>query len=215
MVIIYFDSDHENLYICTEDSPMKRMSVKDQTLLDFIPNDDIVYVQSAHIVTKQQFAQWLRGDMQLAEIPIPQQTTLQPMPGAGVPRTTSNRKFIHPTGNGGVCIEDIRTAKFPQGVVMMNKWDFICLDEIGGEDILDSSLFLRTLIGRGSIEVVPEDYVRANIHKARQQQASLRDAELDRIIIKDDRRGSAERVADRGGLDGNDVSIPIYIEGRF
>jgi hypothetical protein len=95
---------------------------------------------------------------------------------------------------------------------MMNKWDFIPVDELGGEEALEASVFWRTAYGKGKVEIVGEEYVRANVHKARMRQQSLRDASLDRIIIKDDRPGAADRVAMGGGLEtGDDVSVPIFV----
>jgi len=65
MIIIFYDANNEQVYICTEHEKMKIIHMEDPRLLDYIPNDDILYVEDAHFITKGQFTEWLQGDLEL------------------------------------------------------------------------------------------------------------------------------------------------------
>lgn len=199
MVLVYYDHAKEKVYICSEESEMKCVSATDSNLLDYIPNDSILYVQAAHIVSKQQFTDWMNGDLKLEDIQVNQDDYNQP--ARKTVSSNVNRKYIHPRNNGGVTVESIRTEKYPEGLVMMSKWDFIPLDTIGGEEVLDSDVFLRMLLQRKKIEVVDHQYILDNAHQIKKSlQQTPSDRALDRIIVKDGRPGMASRIAETGGL---------------
>ncbi len=214
MTIIFYRKESNQIYVCTENEPMKKIDSNDQHLLDFIPNDDILYIENAHIISKSQFSEWLKGDLKLEtqgnsqinrtsddskKVVIHNESTIN---------YTKDTKFIHTCHNGTVLIEDIETNRFPEGVALRGKWDFLAIEEIG-EEILENSRFYKILLKNKKIEVVDFNYVKENLHKKHQHQSAL-DKAYDRILIKDDRRGTAERVADSGGL-GGDGAIPIEI----
>ena len=97
---------------------------------------------------------------------------------------------------------------------MNGKWDFIPIVDLG-EDAIEESTLFKSLLAKGKIEVVDYEYVKKN--KNKKHQASAMDAALDRIIVKDDRSGSAENVAASGGIQSANQSqnsdvIEIFVE---
>lgn len=200
MVLIYYDNSKEKIYICTEESEMKCVDAKDPDILNYIPNDDITYVQSAHIVNKQQFSDWLNGSLVLENISINEQEYETKSVSASV-SPHIGKLFIHPTRDGGITIPSIQTKRFPDGLIMMTRWDFIPLDEIGGEEALTDNIFLKTLLKNKKIEKVNYDFILANKDKiSKSLNTSLSDEALDKIIVKDYKSGSARKVARSGGL---------------
>lgn len=237
MTIIFFQN--EKLYICAEGETMKIVSRDDPNILNLIPdNDDVIYVQNAHLIRKDQFGEWLRGEVDFytpyqdmqelntgsrARPSGTEQSYFQQYEQNQYTNTPDpNRLFIHPVHNGTVRIEDIKTQRFPYGVELNGKWDFLPLEEIG-EDAVDESIHLRTLLAKGKIEIVREDFVRKNQHKKRQMSSA--DAALDAILVHDDKQGAAMAVASAGGVQyyrnprqgqpsqsTNDGAIPIYVD---
>ena len=67
MVIIFYDSEKNVIYLCTEREKMRILPVDEPNLLSHIPNDDILYVQNAHFITKNQFHQWMEGEGEIGE----------------------------------------------------------------------------------------------------------------------------------------------------
>lgn len=230
MVIIFYDSEKEQVYICTERDKMKTISINDPDILTHVPNDDVLYVQNAHFITKKQFGEWLEGDGDILndephrftgfmEEPTPY------TPGSGYESGTVEKmqeaaskyehtKFIHPVHNGAILISDVHTEKYPNGVELIGKFHFIPLDDIGGEDILEGSAIFRSLLAKGKIEVVGYDYVKKHYNK--KKMVSAADAELEKILIKSSTHGSAEAVAASGGIGGDAASasdpIEIFVE---
>ncbi len=226
MVIIFYDSESEKIYICTERDKMKTVAIGDPDILSHIPNDDILYVENAHYITKKQFGDWLQGDVDFSSA----ETDLHRHYGfldEGPPNTTSeelkqaaskyaNSMFVHPAHNGTILIEDIKTDRYPNGIQLNGKWDFLPVDAVGGFEILEESNHYNILLAKGKIEVVDFNYVKKNINK--KKQVSRADAALDAILIKDDKRGAAEAVATSGGINPNSGSgsdpIEIFVEDR-
>jgi hypothetical protein len=225
MVIIFYDAEKEQIYLCTERDKMKILSIDDPGIKDHIPNDDILYVQNAHFITKKQFGDWLEGSGPdfasephrftgfLDEESAPYSPTAEAMHEAATKYEHS--KFIHPAHNGAIHIADLKTPKFPNGVELVGKYDFLCVDDVGGFDNLEESLHYRTLLAKGKIEVVGYDYVKK--HYGKKKTTSRADAALDAILIKGDARGTAEAVAAAGGIEGAGEAsagdaIPILVE---
>ena len=223
MVIIFYDSDKEEVYIATDRDKMKIVPVDDPNLLSYIPNDDIMYVQNAHIITKKQFGDWMSGELEFEEEQEPHrymgfmndetdiaEPTVHKSKAYMQDKESANRKWIHPKHHGSIVISDLKTPNYPDGLVLKGKWDFIPLDELG--ELAEESRQFKGLVAKGKIEVVTTEYVKKNIHKAKQ--VSLADAALDRIILKDQTPGSAENIASSGGLDYSSQSdvIEIYVE---
>jgi len=218
MVIIFYDSDKEQIFVCTEREKMKIIPIDDPDLLTHIPNDDILYVQNAHFITKKQLGEWLDGSGEDLNDPnkfseISEKTTT---PDDNDSRYI-NSKFLHPVHNGAVLMSDIKTPKYPNGVELVGKYSFVSVDDLGGFDALEESSHYNYLLGKGKIEVVDYDYVKKNYNKNKTTSAS--DAALDRILIKGDAHGTAESVAASGGMgttmniSGSDP-IEIFVRGN-
>ena len=223
MVIIFYDSEKEQVYICTEREKMKTISINDPDILTHVPNDDVLYVQNAHFITKKQFGEWLEGDGEIIndephrftgfmEEPTPYSPMLEKMKEAA--NQYEHSKFIHPAHNGAIHIADLHTPKYPNGVELVGKYHFIPVDDLGGFEVLEESLHFRTLLAKGKIEVVGYDYVKK--HHNKKKLVSAADAELEKILIKSSAHGSAEAVAAAGGIGGDVASasdpIEIFVE---
>ena len=229
MTIIFYDANKEQVYICTENEKTKVIQIEDARLLDYIPNDDILYVEDAHFITKDQFGEWLRGDLELVK-DIPEnevsrftgllddqnqpwhaQNQIQKMAEAPAHTSPGSQKFyLHPTSNGTVRIEDIQTSQCPEGIQLNGKWHFIAVDAIGEEALMDSSHF-KVLLGKGKVEIVPESYVQANKHKQKSK-VSPAQAALDAILVPADVK--AEAAASGGwAASPGDEAPEILIEG--
>lgn len=224
MVIIFYDADKEQICICTEREKMKKISISDPDILTHVPNDDILYVQNAHFITKKQFGEWLEGggeDFNSAEPhrftgfmeeSTPHTAALEKMQEAA--SKYENSYFIHPAHNGAILIPDIKTSKYPGGVELVGKYDFALVDDLGGFDTLEESLHYKILLKQGKIEVVGYDYVKK--HYGKKKMVSASDAALDRILIKGDTHGTAESVAAAGGIGNAGASssdpIEIFVE---
>ena len=175
MVIIFYDATDDKIYICSETEKTKVLNISDENLLDYVPNDDILYVQSGHYITKKQFGDWLNGQMELEGDLVydyPSTSRFSPnQSGSPVPQQAQasqplgpeqQRYYIHPTANGTILVEDIRTDKYPHGLHLNGKYHFIPIDDIG-EDLLDESPFFRTLLAKGKLEVVDQAFVNQKI----------------------------------------------------
>ncbi len=219
MVIIFYDATDDKVYICSEIDKTKVLNINDPNLLDYVPNDDILYVQSGHYITKKQFGDWLTGQMDLGgdlvyDYPStsrfsPERVGENRQAASPVPMNRGPERFyIHPTANGTILVEDIRTNKYPHGLRLDGKYHFIPIDDVG-EDILDESPFFRTLLAKGKLEVVGQAYVNQHKHKAHRR-VSPTEAALDRILVPADMR--AEVAAEMGGVNDHNVAIPIYID---
>lgn len=218
MVIVFYDTEQDCLYVSSEREKMHKIKLDDNPLSS-IPNDDILYVQKGCYVTKQQLGQWLDGSMDLngGKEEYSQYTGIRDANSpAGEPDEVSNsppKYYIHAAHNGTVLIEDIQTPQFPDGIVLNGKWHFIAVDKIGA-DVLEASQFYKTLVNKKKIEVVSHEYVKKNMHK-QNTAVSPHERALDAILIKDDRRGAALRVASTGGINSNrDGVIEIEVEGE-
>lgn len=228
MVIIFY-GENDKIYICEEGEVMKVVDKDDPNLLDHIPSRDIYYVQDAHRVTKHQFSEWLQGGFDMEEdYPVVNKTSRftgfmdEPAPRTSPtadqsnpqkPRSKGKRLFIHPTANGFIRLEDVRTKEFPNGVELHGKWHFIPVDTIGEDNLFESNNF-KIALNKGKIEVVDEQYVEQNKHKAARK-VSPAQASLDAILIPADMK--AEAAAANGGIGktkskGSDV-IELYIDG--
>lgn len=206
MVIIFYDASTEEVYVCSSRHGMKKFTLDDTDLLSNVPNDDILYVSNGHLITKQQFGDWLSGDLSLED-----SVQIQEKSEVETNDKYHGKKFLHPVRNGAILIPDIKTDKYPEGVEMIGKYSFVCLDDLGGTDVLEESIHCRLLLSKGKIEVVDWNYVKQHQNKA--SKASQRDAYLDSILIKNDTKGSAEAVASAGGLqDANPISGADAVE---
>lgn len=216
MVIIFFNAKTHSLYVCSEANGMQVISLNDPDLISSIPNEDILYVQSGHFITKGQFVQWINGQMpELDSSPVQKQGNI-PFSAPVATQTQQavapqpHRLYIHPTGNGTVLIEDIKTAKYKHGIELNGKWHFIPVDDIG-QHVLEQSPFFRSLLKNKKIEIVDNEYVNNNKHKITKQ-ASLSEAALDAILVPAELKAAAVAFGgawDRGDNDNGVTAFDI------
>ncbi len=198
MVIIFYDANARKIHICTEHDRTKVIDIDDPRIMDYIPNDDILWVQDAHFVTKQQFGSWLMGDNSFVEdddhevtrftgflsrCSDPSSMSQTKLRANDPPSSTSNKLYIHPTANGAIRIEDVHSGKFPDGIELVGKWDFLPIDDISEE--LEESYGFKVLLGKGKIEIVDERFYQANKHKAKKK-VSPAQMSLDSILVPAD-----------------------------
>lgn len=217
MVIIYLDNTKNELHICSPNEKTRIVAINDPNLADFIPNDDIVYVDSAHYITKAQFIAWLtskptneqeqHNDINTEWDPF--KVASNTKSNVSGPSQTKNphRKYFHCTNPGTVIIDDIKTKKYPEGLILSGKWQFVAIDEVGQDD-LDESMKYKFLLAKNKIEIVDQKYVDANKH--RQSKISPKEKALDAILVPIGQKAHA--VADAGGLDFNSSVMEIEVE---
>lgn len=228
MTIIFLNPFDNKIYIGPENEVIKSFQRDDPELINYIPNDDILYVKDGCVLNKTQFVDYLEGRFTISinqntDYPeqfdsgfrfSPKPTSTPESPNQKIANT--HRLYIHPKHNGTILITDIQTKKFPEGIEMIGKYHFMDMDDIG-QDVLEESMQFKGLLAKGKIEIVNHDFYMQNKHKARKR--SPGDAALDAIIIQDQRRGAARRVSESGGLSNfnegtshtNDP-IEIYVE---
>lgn len=209
MIIVFYNANQGKVYICDTNNKTTVVDTTDTEAFNNMPNDDILYVTDGHYFTKQQFIDWLSEGYRIDATPCNIESKYAGMMDEKPVTNNAPRKprrFIHPTANGTILIEDLNPP-----VVMEGKYDFIAVDSIGEEN-LESSVFFRTLLKRGKIAYADEKYVAENQHKKKTKKSPT-EAALDKILIKDSTPGSADKVASSGGLSNdNDTAIPIIIE---
>ena len=216
MVIIFYDSEKNVVCICTEREKMKILPADEPNILSYIPNDDILYVQKAHFITKRQFSQWLDGEGQTDEEPHRFSGFLDEDSPTYTPEVASfveehskhaDGKWLHPAHHGTIIMPDIKTEKFPHGLELNGKYDFVPIEALGGFETLEESSQFKWLLAKGKIEVVDYEYVKKNYGKNKIKSAS--DAALDKITIK---TGNAEEVAAAGGIQSYTDAIEVFVE---
>lgn len=196
MVIVFYDIQKKSLYVCAKNRKMIEVPIDDPDLLSHIPNDDILYVQNGHFLTKIQFEEWVSGNYEISSIPdyieqVDEEPDFTPPDLKG--------KYIHPKHNGTILIQDLpKNEIFPDGLLKLSgKYDFKSVNRLGGFEVLEESNQFSILLAKGKIEVVDYNFVKKYSGK---RPVSLADAALDAIIVKNDARGSAEATAAAGGI---------------
>lgn len=230
MTIIFLSPFNNKIYVCPEGQTVKTFDRDDPALLDYVPNDSILYVKDGGVLNKAQFSDYLDGSFQIPN-ETPRQATDEFDSGFRFSPKSSqqlrmspneqfanaHRNYIHPKHNGTILITDISTKRFPDGVELNGKYDFLPIDEIG-EAVLEESYQYKGLLAKGKIEIVNHEFYMRNRHKNKKK--SPTDMALDAILVKDQRRGAARAVANSGGVDyyeetgtgyNNDV-IEIYVD---
>ena len=216
MTIIFYNPQDKQLYVCSTESKMQVLDPNDPQLMTYIPDDDILYVQNGHMITRGQFSDWMEGKMDLVtpnyrppqdhgfdsgfrfEQEQPQNQRFAATKEEYQQQVNRNSLFIHPCHPGTIIIQDIISQKYPHGVEINGKWNFVALDDIGGEEALEESHVFKYLHAKGKVEIVNADFVQKNKHRHRAK--SPGDAALDAILIPGDRPGTAERVWSEGGM---------------
>lgn len=212
MVIIFFDANDNKIYICAPNEVTKTVNADDPNILDFVPNDDILYVENAHYITKQQFAKWLNGEVQFESSNEVTRFSGFMDSGTSIARnqTTENKPskwYLHPTKPGTVVLNDIHTKKYPNGVAFNGKWHFIAIDDIGEEE-LEASSHYRFAIAKGKLERVDAKFVKDNMHKFKQH-TSPSEAALNAILVPAEIKVAT--VLSEGGLRRGDDDIPEFL----
>ncbi|KKM84067.1 hypothetical protein LCGC14_1302920, partial [marine sediment metagenome] len=146
MIIVFYNANEDKVYISSTSEKTKILDASDPTWFEQVPNDDILYVTNGHFFTKPQFEEWIQTNDSGTDETDPLGQSTSRFAGFMGGKTThnaklTNRKYVHPTGNGTVLIEDIITQKYPEGIRFEGKWDFIPVDEIGEETLEDSAFF--------------------------------------------------------------------------
>jgi hypothetical protein len=207
MVIVFLDPNTDSLYICSENEKMKKIDLGNANLLSFIPDDDLLYVQDGIFLTKHQFQDWLEGGAQFA-VPAPQQTPMIPasIPASQPVQTRQassqsrpydpNRLYLKPAHNGSVLIPDINTEKYPDGLKMNGKWDFVPIDDIGGIDVVNSNRFIRNQLEKKRIQIVDEAFVRKHQDKAHPY-VSPAQRSIDSILIDEPAKKAVKSFFDQ------------------
>lgn len=202
MTIIFYNTEENCLHICSDKEKMIKVNIKTENIQDFIPNDDILYVENAHYINKKQFCSWLKGDYELNSSDEIANRFLGSMDDSNnftvrvqdkkhnqisdPEPQISNKKYIHPSMNGSVIISDISTDKYPNGVVFESKWDFKDVDEFGGEEELMKSNIYRHLIKNKKLEIVAQEYLVKNKNKIANNSASknsIVEKNLNKILL--------------------------------
>lgn len=224
MVIIFYNANEDKIYICTESEKTKIVDYNDPDLMSYIPNDDILYVENGKYLTKKQFSEWLTnpeiaqedeehtvnrftGMMKVGPKSKTNFTTTEETET----RKVSSRQFLHTTKPGSIRLNDIRTRKYPDGVEIQGKWNFVPIDDIGWEVLQDSKNF-HWAINNKKIEIVDEQFVRNNMHRNRQVSAA--EASLNAILVPAEIK--AEAAADAGGIhriSEYDGAMEFLVEG--
>ena len=198
MVIVYYDYTNNCIYLCSNKFPLKSMPLQSNILQLIDDNESILYVQNGSLISKKTLTSWLSGNSPPDNSYVPTQ-----------PQPATQGAYMHPAHNGVIVIEDILTDKFPHGVKMTHKWDFISVDEVGKE-ILESSAIFRSYVSKGKIKIVPYSYAKQHMHKKKRYKSPAEMA-VESILIQDDRRGSAEKTASSGGFYSSDDAIEIEV----
>ena len=209
MIIIFYDPEKEELHVCSHKEKMKIVPVDHPDLMSQIPNDDILYVQNAHFITKRQLNDWIHGtgvsekdDPTRFSGLLDESPVYTPDVEKMIDKTSNTSgKWIHPAHHGAIMLSDVKTPKFPQGAELIGKYHFVSVDDLGGFEELEESSSFNWLLAKGKIEVVDYEYVKK--HYGKKKQTSLADIALDAILIK---HGSAESVAASGGIHGGNVT---------
>ena len=211
MIIVFYESEKNVIHLCTK-TGIKILSVQDFSFLSKIPNDeDILYVQDACFIDKKQLQKLFKiTGTDSSSLELNRFTGLSdtldddnsiPTSLHSISETHNSSvygKWLHPVHNGHILLADIKTPKYPTGLAMTGKYDFISVEELGGEEILKESSFYRIALAKNKIELVDYDYVQK--YSGKKKQTSLADKALDAIIIKNSTHGSAEKVASEGGI---------------
>ena len=220
MVIIFLDPTTDTLCICSENEKMVKIDIGSPNLLDGIPDDDILYVQDGSYLTKKQFSDWLEGGAQFSTQPK-QQAPIQQQSYPSQPNVASpvmamlpydpNRLYLKPAHNGNIVIPDIKTPKYPDGLKMTGKWDFVPIDDIGGIDVVNSNRFIRNNIEKKRIQIVDESFVRSHQDKAHPY-TSPAQRSIESIIIDEPKKmHKGKQVVANNFFDQDDEEI----EGEY
>lgn len=213
MIIIFYNASENSIYVCSETEKTKVVKLDDPNILDYIPNDDILYVQNAHFLNKKQFADWLKGEPTI----IKQQENYSAYDHSGrfgmqnveVEKSPQSKKlYIHPKHNGSVVIPDIHSQKYPNGLTLNGKYHFVAMDDI--EDAIENSNNYRFALAKGKIEIVDGEYVKQNIHK-QNKYVSPSEASLNAILVP--AHIKAESVISGAYNHSPDIAQEILVEG--
>lgn len=200
MVIIFYDSQSDHLYICTEQKPIQIINVSNieiKDIIEQIPDDDILYVSNGHLINKLQFQDWLEGNAALLD---EQCDTISDKESKEV-YGTQPLYWVRSKHAGVIQLLDI--PEYPEGLIFRDKWEFVPVDAKLHE-LLSNSRHFKYFINKGKIEKVDANYVKQNQHRRRKNKSAT-DTVLDRMIIKDSRPGSANKVSKSGGMAGVDI----------
>jgi len=148
MDIIFYDAKTQMVYLCDTVVGLEMINPKNSKRFSLLP-ESIAFVESAKLLTKKQFANWLVSGIE----PEIKKTT---------PPSSSSAQYIHTKHDGTVLVEDIQIDGNP--LRLNGKYHFVSVDSIG-KDRLEASVNFKILQKYDKVEFVDEDYVQANKHK--------------------------------------------------
>lgn len=178
MTIILYNEIKNEILIAIPNEVTKIIQLNDPNLLQHIPDDTIMYVNKCNLITKDQFQKWMNGEynFQVNE-KATRSSYLTNDPLLDIPQ---DKKYIHPAANGAILIDDIKTDKYPNGIQLIGKYDFMDVDEIGMETLQNSRKY-NWLIKNKKLAISDQQYY--NKYKNKNRQVSASEAELNKILL--------------------------------
>lgn len=221
MVIIFYDCANKTILIATEQHPIKAYPLDTPNISQFIPNDDILYVETGSFYTKNQFVSVIYDKVSLADNSQFPQHVESTASYHDQPRSNEPlRYFVHTTGMGTVVINDIKVSNSGDSrfdaLKLEGKWKFFPMDKISKEQLENSHEF-RTLERMGKIEVVDTNYINAHREEiSRYQAQTAAERELSSVLVPPDIKAeAAARKLRRGenlpGRESGMVAVPIIV----
>lgn len=184
MNIVFLDKKNKCAHIAYKSKNIKTVPLTD--ISSFLPqnDDDIFYVKSGYLVTKEQLSQIFNGQLDLDAI-VPKTTkkteTKQPQPS-----NFAKKKYIHPKHNGTITIPDIdfSSPRFPNGLIELSgKWDFFDVDEVGGMSVMEESRHFQILLKNNKIVVADYDFYIKNKDKHGKIKKSVADQRVEADLL--------------------------------
>lgn len=178
MTIILYNEPKSEIIISRPNEITKVISLNDPNLLDYIPNDTIMYVHKCNLISKEQFQKWLNGEY---EFKVPEKTGRASYLAVDqLGNLPQEKKYLHPAANGAILIDDIKTDKFPNGIQLVGKYDFLDIDEVG-QEVLNNSRKYKHLLEKNKITIADQQYY--NKYKNKTKTASATEEELNKILL--------------------------------
>lgn len=151
--ILFYDSETQTIKVCDLNKGIYSIEFNKESI-EHLADSSFGYVESAHLMTKKQFSDWLCG----IYIPEPKKKNEE------YPTQKPNKQdlYLHTVDDRTVLIEDIQIEGYP--LKLSGRYHFVPVNSIGW-DVINSSEYYKILMSRKKIELVGEEYVQANKHK--------------------------------------------------
>lgn len=146
--ILLYDPESKAIKVCDQKKGIYSINM-DKESIESLEGTLFGYIESAILMTKNQFFEWLSGKY----VPVPKNKPEKQLKG---------KKYLHTINDGTVLIEDIDIEGNP--LKLSGKYHFVSVDSIG-EAKIEASNFIKILLNKKKIEYVDEEYVQINKHK--------------------------------------------------